>query len=67
MSIYVFLAKSELRFLLCILLRMDFSKSDIRMLFGRKLTYKQMNHLFLSGMDFVTVTKSAYPYTVRCT
>jgi len=31
MSIYVFLAKSELSFLLCILLRMDFSKSDIRM------------------------------------
>lgn len=31
MSIYVFLAKSELRFLLCILLRMDFSKSYIRM------------------------------------
>lgn len=31
MSIYVFLAKSELIFLLCILLRMDFSKSDIRM------------------------------------
>ena len=31
MSIHVFLAKSELSFLLCILLRMDFSKSDIRM------------------------------------
>ena len=31
MSIYVFLAKSELSFLLCILFRLDFSKSDIRM------------------------------------
>ena len=33
---------------------------------GRELTYKQMNHLFLSGIDFVTVTKSAYPYAVGC-